>query len=84
VHFYESNGFRAEFNSNATNSTVLPHYMENDKLEKNKYNNMLNKGLAVIKAVSRKAAIQNSIINKKSIELSKLSKELVLYENPSM
>jgi len=52
-------------------------------VKKHKYQEKINENISVIKKDTKKSVAQNYFLSKKKIELKKLKKEFIIYNNPS-
>ena len=60
----------------------LQRLSKNNELKS--YNKIINEKMGVIKDITRKNKKEIFILDKKKIEINKISKDLVLYNNPSI
>ncbi len=52
-------------------------------MEKNFYNINLNNGIDKIKRITRENSTENFKLDKKKLEVDKISEEMLIYNNPS-
>lgn len=63
-------------------NTFLQRLSKNNELKS--YNKIINEKMGVIKDITRKNKKEIFILDKKKVEINKISKDLILYNNPSI